>query len=73
MARIIYQEQEHVVPDVEVRGDRLFETLQVPPGHSLVRVQPDCNQLVHRQAKVQPRDGDYFLDAPFFEYGATQL
>jgi hypothetical protein len=70
MARIVYQDQVCVVPDAEMRGENLRETLGVPSGHNLVVVRPEGNQLVHRHDKVRPIDGDYFLDAPTFEYGA---
>jgi hypothetical protein len=69
MARIIYQEQDHVVPDGEMQGGELIEALKVPSGHNLVVIRPDGNRLVHRHDKVRPVDGDYFLDAPTFEYG----
>lgn len=71
MARIVYHEQEHVVPDGEVRGDTLLEALKVPAGHNLVVIRQDGNRLVHRHDKVRPIDGDYFLDAPMFEYGVS--
>jgi hypothetical protein len=73
MARIVYQEQEQVVPDGEVRGEELIEALKVPSGHNLVVIRPDGNRLVHRHDKVRPVDGDYFLDAPTFEYGAPTV
>ena len=72
MARIVYQEMEQVVPDGEVRGEELIEALKVPSGHNLVVIRPDGNRLVHRHDKVRPVDGDYFLDAPTFEYGAPK-
>lgn len=71
MARIIYQEQERIVPDGEVKGEQLLKALQVPTGHNLVVMRQEGNQLVHPLAKIRPIDGDYFLDAPMFEYGAT--
>ena len=70
MARIVYQEQERIVPDSEMRGEQLLEALQVPSGHNLVAIGRDGNRLVHRNDKVRPMDGDSFLDAPMFEYGA---
>jgi hypothetical protein len=73
MARIIYQEQDHVVPDGEMQGGELIEALKVPSGHNLVVIRPDGNRLVHRHDKVRPVDGDYFLDAPTFEYGASAV
>lgn len=73
MARIIYQDQEHAVPDGDLRGEQLLEALNVPPGHNLVVVRHDGNRLVHRHEKVRPVDGDYFLDAPIFEYGAPSV
>jgi hypothetical protein len=73
MARIIYQEQDYIVPDGEIQGGELIEALKVPPGHNLVVIQPDGNRVVHRHDKVRPVDGDYFLDAPTFEYGAPKV
>lgn len=73
MARIVYQDQDHVVPDGEVRGEELLKKLKVPYGHNLVVVRPDGNRLVQRHDKVRPVDGDYFLDAPTFEYGASAV
>jgi hypothetical protein len=73
MARIIYQEQEHVVPDGEMQGEELLKALRVPSGHNLVVIRQDGNRLVHRHDKVLPVDDDYFLDAPMFEYGAPKV
>ena len=71
MARIVYQDREQILPDGEVRGEELMKALEVSPGHNLVVVRPDGNRLVHRHDKVRPLDGDYFLDAPTFQYGAA--
>ena len=73
MARIVYQEQAYFVPDGEMPGEELIEALKVPSGHSLVVIRPDGNRLVHRHDKVRPVDGDYFLDAPTFEYGTPAV
>ena len=69
MARIVYQGQELILPDAELRGEELMDTLDVPPGRDLVVVRPAGNYLVNRRAKVHPQEGDRFLDAPMFEYG----
>jgi hypothetical protein len=69
MARVVYQDQAYVVSDGEIDGDKLSRELNVPPGHDLVLVRPEGNRLVSRNRKVHPVDGDYFLDAPTFEYG----
>ena len=69
MARIVYQEQEHVIPDGSTRGEQLMQALKVPPNHDLVRVQETGNELIHRYDWVRPVDGDYFVDAPRFVYG----
>jgi hypothetical protein len=71
MARIVYQGQELTLPDAELQGEELLDALDVPPGRDLVVVRPGGNYLVNRRAKVHPREGDRFLDAPMFEYGAT--
>jgi hypothetical protein len=71
MARIVYQDREHDVPDGEMQGEELHTALQVPEGHNLVVIRQDGNKLVHRRDKVRPADGDYFLDAPMFEYGTS--
>lgn len=71
MARIVFQDQECVVPDREVSGEELMETLKVPPGHSLVAIGRDGNRVVHRDERVRPQDGSYFLDAPTFQYGVV--
>jgi hypothetical protein len=73
MARIRYQEQAYFVPDGEMQGGELLEALKVPSGHNLVVVRPDGNWLVHRHDKVRPADGDYFMDAPTFEYGTPTV
>jgi hypothetical protein len=70
MARIVYQDRAYVVPDGEMDGDELLKELEVPPAHDLVLVRPEGNLLVNRHRKVRPVDGDYFVDAPTFEYGA---
>ena len=70
MARVIYENQALVVPDGELDGEGLKRELKVPPGHDLVLVRPEGNVLVSHGSKVRPVDGDYFLDAPVFEYGA---
>jgi hypothetical protein len=70
MARIIYQDQAHLVPDGELDGHVLSRELKVPPGHDLVLVRREGNVLVSPGRRVRPVDGDYFIDAPKFEYGA---
>ncbi len=69
MARIVYQDQPCIVPDGETDGDQLSKDLNVPPGHDLVLVRSEGNLLISRNRKVHPMDGDYFMDAPTFEYG----
>ena len=69
MARVVYENQALVVPDDEIDGDRLKRELKVPQGHDLVLVRREGNVLVSHRSKVRPVDGDYFLDAPIFEYG----
>jgi hypothetical protein len=71
MARIVYQDQAYAVPDGEMDGDELTRELKVPPDHDLILVRPEGNLLVSHHRKVRPVDGDYFMDAPTFEYGAT--
>jgi hypothetical protein len=71
MARIVYQDQAYVVPDAEVDSAELLKELKVPPEHDLVLVRPEGNVLVSRHRKVRPVDGDYFIDAPTFEYGSV--
>lgn len=70
MARIVYQDRVYVVPDGEMDGDELSRELKVPPGHDLILVRPEGNLLVNHHRKVRPVDGDYFVDAPTFQYGA---
>ncbi|MEJ2735579.1 MAG: hypothetical protein P8189_18775 [Anaerolineae bacterium] len=70
MARIEYQKRQVDVPDREMRGQQLFQELGVSPDRDLVVVRPNGNFLVQRDRKVRPVDGDYFVDAPTFEYGA---
>jgi len=70
MARIVYQDQVHIMPDGEMRGEKLRQALGVPPDHNIVVIRPEGNRLVNRHDKVRLIDGDYFLDAPTFEYGA---
>jgi hypothetical protein len=70
MARIVYQNQARIVSDGELDGDQLLDELQVPPEHDLVLMRPEGNLLVDRQRKVHLKDGDYFVDAPVFEYGS---
>ena len=70
MARIVYQDQAYRIPDREVEGAELMEEFQVPPDHDLVLMRPEGNVLVNRHRKVRPVDGDYFVDAPTFEYGS---
>lgn len=71
MARIVYHDQAHVVSDGEMDGDELARELKVPPDHDLILVRPEGNLLVSRHRKVRSVDGDYFVDAPTFEYGAA--
>jgi hypothetical protein len=71
MARIWYQDRQVDVPDREMRGQQLVQELRVSPDHDLVVVRPNGNFLVQRDRIVRPVDGDHFVDAPTFEYGAT--
>jgi hypothetical protein len=69
MARIVYQDQAYLLPDGEMDSDVLFKKLEVPAQHDLVLVRPEGNVLVSHHRKVRAADGDYFVDAPLFEYG----
>lgn len=71
MARVIYQDQVFVVPDGEVEGEELLKEFKVPSNHDLVLIRPEGNLLVSQRRRVRPVDGDYFLDAPTFEYGVA--
>jgi hypothetical protein len=71
MARITYLNRQVDVPDREMRGQQLLQELRVSGDHDLVMVRPEGNILVQRDRTVRPVDGDYFVDAPTFEYGAT--
>ncbi len=72
MARIVYQGRQVDVPDREMGGQQLFQELRVSPDHDLVVVRPSGNFLVQRDRFVRPVDGDHFVDAPTFEYGASE-
>ena len=69
MARIVFQNREWIVPEGEVDASQLYQELAVPPNRNLVLVRPDRNELLARQGKVRPADGDRFVDAPTFIYG----
>ena len=71
MARIKYQGRQVEMPECEISGQQLFEELRVSPDHDLVVVRPNGNFLVQRDRSVRPADGDHFVDAPTFEYGAA--
>ncbi len=71
MARIIYQDQVHMTRGAKMYGKELAQQLEVPPQHDLVLVRPEGNLVVGGQRELQLKDGDYFLDAPTFEYGAS--
>lgn len=71
MAIIVYQGEEHAIPDGEMHGEELLRELDVPKDHNLIVLRPEGNQLVPRRGKVRPVDGDHFLDAPTFEYGGA--
>jgi hypothetical protein len=70
MARIVYQDKTLTLPDIDMDGRTLVETLAVPTDHDLVLVRPEGNQLIKRSQKLHLQDGDQFVDAPTFEYGA---
>lgn len=70
MARIVYQDRTYTLPDGSVEGEELLQALQVPIDHDLVLVRPEGNLLVGRHQQVYPVDGDHFVDAPVFKYGA---
>jgi hypothetical protein len=72
MARVIYQDKVHILSDGEMEGKDLHNVLQVPPQHDLVLIRPEGNVLVSGRRKVRPVDGDYFVDAPTFEYGSVE-
>jgi hypothetical protein len=69
MARIVYQGQDIILPDSEMDGEQLFRELQVPPERDLIVVRAEGNLLLNRRRKLRPVEGDYFVDAPIFEYG----
>lgn len=71
MARIVYQDRQVDMPDREMLGQQLFQKLGVSQDHDLVVVRPTGNFLVQRDRMVRPVDGDHFVDAPTFEYGAA--
>ncbi len=70
MARIVYQDQTYTLPDGSIEGDELLRELRVPEDHDLVLMRPEGNLLVSRHQRLYPVDGDQFVDAPVFKYGA---
>lgn len=67
--RVMINGREVLIPDEIITGKELKERAGIPANRNLIRQRPEGNFLVPNDQRIQVQEGDYFSDAPTFQYG----